>query len=112
MPGTVPPGKVTDDLVDFSDMMPTISGMTGARMPAGEVLDGVSFAPQLRGGKGTPREWTYCYYEPVPGLTSPGSFFMPLFKMAISGKYAITLLKFYLIVHDEIWKTELAKFNL
>lgn len=67
MPGTVPPGKVTDDLVDLSDMMPTVSGMTGARMPAGEVFDGVSFAPQLRGGKGTPREWVYCYYEPVPG---------------------------------------------
>jgi|TARA_Y100000310_G_scaffold345530_1_gene466052 arylsulfatase A len=67
MPGTVPPGKVTDDLVDFSDMMPTIAGMTGAKVPAGEVLDGVSFAPQLRGGKGTPREWIYIYYEPVPG---------------------------------------------
>ncbi len=67
MPGTVPPGKVSDDLVDFSDMMPTIAGMTGAQLPAGEVLDGVSFAPQLRGGKGTPREWIYCYYEPVPG---------------------------------------------
>ncbi len=67
MPGTVPPGKVTDDLVDFSDMMPTIAGMTRAEVPAGEVLDGVSFAPQLRGGKGTPREWIYLYYEPVPG---------------------------------------------
>ena len=67
MPGTVPRGKVSDDLVDFSDMMPTISGMTGASLPAGEVLDGVSFAPQLRGGKGTPREWIYCYDEPVPG---------------------------------------------
>ncbi len=67
MPGTVPPGKVSNDLVDFSDMMPTIAGMTGAQLPAGEVLDGVSFAPQLRGVKGTPREWIYCYYEPVPG---------------------------------------------
>ena len=66
MPGTVPPGKVTDNLVDFSDMMPTISGMTGARLPAGEVLDGVSFAPQLRGKKGTPREWIYSYNEAVP----------------------------------------------
>ncbi len=66
MPGTVPQGKVTDDLVDFSDMMPTIAGMTGADLPAGEVLDGVSFAPQLRGGKGTPREWIYCYSEPIP----------------------------------------------
>ena len=67
MPGTVPAGKVTDDLVDFSDMMPTISGMTGARLPAGEVLDGVTFAPQLRGEKGTPRDWIYSYNEARPG---------------------------------------------
>jgi arylsulfatase A len=67
MLGTVAPGIVSDDLVDFSDMMPTIAAMTGASLPAGEVLDGVSFAPQLRGEKGTPREWIYCYYEPVPG---------------------------------------------
>jgi len=74
MPGTVPSGKVSDDLVDFSDMMPTISDMTGAKLPAGEVLDGVSFAPQLRGGKGTPREWIYCYNEPIPGMTPPSVF--------------------------------------
>jgi arylsulfatase A len=67
MPGTVPRGKVTDDLVDFSDMMPTIAGMTGAKTPRGEVLDGVSFAPQLQGRIGTPREWIYLYHEPVPG---------------------------------------------
>ena len=71
MPGTIPPGMVSNDLVDFSDMMPTISDMTGAKLPAGEVLDGVSFAPQLLGMKGTPREWIYCYYEPVPGMTEP-----------------------------------------
>ena len=65
MPGTVPSGVVTDDLVDFSDMMPTIAGMTGARAPAAE-LDGVSFAPQLQGQKGNPREWIYCFNEPVP----------------------------------------------
>jgi len=74
MPGTIPPGKVSNDLVDFSDMMPTISGITGASLPAGEVLDGVSFAPQLRGGKGSPREWIYCYNDPVPGLTNPSIF--------------------------------------
>ena len=71
MPGTVPPGMVTDDLVDFSDMMPTIGEMTGADLPADEVLDGVSFAPQLRGMAGTPREWIFIYYEPVPGTTEP-----------------------------------------
>lgn len=67
MPGTVPAGKVTDDLVDFSDMMPTMAAMTGASLPKGDVLDGVSFAPQLHGKKGSPRESIYSYTEGVPG---------------------------------------------
>ena len=67
MPGTVPAGKVADDLVDFSDMMPTMADMTGAALPADDVLDGVSFAPQLRGGRGKPRDWIYLYNEPLPG---------------------------------------------
>ncbi len=67
IPGTVPEGKVTDDLVDFSDMMPTMAAMTGAALPKGDVLDGVSFAPQLRGKKGSPREWIYSYLEAIPG---------------------------------------------
>ena len=66
-PGTVPAGKVTDDLVDFSDMMPTMAAMTGAALPKGDVLDGVSFAPQLRGKQGSPREWIYSYLEAIPG---------------------------------------------
>lgn len=67
MPGTVPAGRVTDDLVDFSDMMPTMAGMTGAPLPSGDVIDGVSFAPQLRGRQGKPRDWIYMYNEPIPG---------------------------------------------
>ena len=63
MPGTVKAGSVSDDLVDFSDMMPTVAGFTGAELPDSGKIDGVSFAPQLKGEKGTPREWIYCYYE-------------------------------------------------
>ena len=68
MPGTIPAGEVTDDLVDFSDMMPTMAAMTGATLPKGEILDGVSFAPQLRGKEGTPRDWIYSYNDALPGL--------------------------------------------
>ena len=67
MPGKIPAGRVTDDLVDFSDMMPTMAAMTGAALPKGDVLDGVSFAPQLLGKKGVPREWLYSYVEGAPG---------------------------------------------
>lgn len=62
-PGTVPAGIVTDDLVDFSDVMPTLSEITGAELPS-VTLDGRSFWPQCRGKKGTPREWIFQYYYP------------------------------------------------
>src|SRR5262249_51214663 len=58
-PGVTPPGKVLKDLVDFSDMYPTFAEVTGATMPAGLTFDGRSFAPQLRGQAGKPREWVY-----------------------------------------------------
>ena len=67
LPGKVPTGTVTDDLVDFSDMMPTIAAMTGASLPKGAILDGVSFASRLSGRKGKPREFVYIYNEPIPG---------------------------------------------
>ena len=58
-PGRVPAGKVCDDLVDFSDVLPTLADLAGARLPSGRVIDGRSFAPQLFGKKGKPREWAY-----------------------------------------------------
>jgi len=58
-PGRVPAGKVCDDLIDFSDVMPTLADLAGARVPQDRPIDGRSFAPQLRGEKGSPREWAY-----------------------------------------------------
>ncbi len=62
-PGQVPEGVVSDDLVDFSDLLPTIADLTGADLPNVK-LDGRSFWPQCRGKKGNPREWIYQYYYP------------------------------------------------
>ena len=62
-PGTVPAGIVSDDLVDFSDMMPTIAAITGAKLPNVK-LDGQSFWPQCLGQAGNPREWIFQYYYP------------------------------------------------
>ena len=58
-PGTTPAGKVLDDLVDFSDVVPTICELTGAKPPPNVPIDGRTFAPQLRGEKGKPREWIF-----------------------------------------------------
>jgi arylsulfatase A len=62
-PGTMPAGKVCDDLVGFEDFLPTFAELAGAPLPKDKVLDGVSFAPQLRGQKGTPREWIFTQYQ-------------------------------------------------
>lgn len=61
-PGVTPAGQVCDSLVDFTDFFPTLLQATGARAPAEPKLDGQSFLPQLRGEKGEPRQWIYCWY--------------------------------------------------
>jgi len=66
-PGTLPEGAVCRDLVDFSDFLPTLADVSGAVPPEGVILDGRSFAPQLRGERGDPRDWLTCYYNPRPG---------------------------------------------
>jgi arylsulfatase A len=58
-PGVTPAGKVLPDLVDFSDFYATFAELAGAKLPADVKLDGRSFAPQLRGEKGSPREWAF-----------------------------------------------------
>ncbi len=65
-PGVVPAGRVCDDLIDFSDFLPTLAEATGA-VPPQTVLDGRSIWPQLRGERGLPRRWIFCYYNPRPG---------------------------------------------
>ena len=62
-PGLVPAGTVTDDLVDFSDFLPTFAEVGGAKLP-NVTLDGRSFWPQCLGNKGNPREWIFQYYSP------------------------------------------------
>jgi arylsulfatase A len=57
--GTMPAGRECNDLIDFSDLLPTFADLAGAKLPDGVKFDGYSFAPQLRGEKGKPREWIF-----------------------------------------------------
>ena len=52
--GTMAPGQVRNDLIDFSDLLPTFADLAGAKLPEGVKFDGRLFAPQLRGEKGNP----------------------------------------------------------
>ena len=58
-PGVTPAGKVNRDLIDFSDFFTTFAELGGGKLPDGVKLDGHSFVAQIKGQKGTPREWVY-----------------------------------------------------
>lgn len=58
-PGTTPAGKVSKDLTDFSDFFGTFAELGGAKLPEGVTIDSHSFAAQIKGETGTPRDWIY-----------------------------------------------------
>ena len=58
-PGVVEPGQVVDDLVDFSDFIPTLADLCGGAVPGGVTLDGRSFADRLTNNQPAERRWAY-----------------------------------------------------
>jgi len=65
-PGQIKPG-ICRDLIDASDFLPTLADLSGEPLPEDWFTDGVSFAPQLVGKKGTPRNSAFFWYDPRPG---------------------------------------------
>ena len=61
--GKTPKDVVSNDLVDFSDFFPTIAELGNAESPQHVKIDGKSFAPQIQGKKGQPREWAYTEWK-------------------------------------------------
>jgi len=69
-PGVMKQGRVSGDLICTTDFLPTLCEAAGIPVPAD--CDGVSFLPQLRGEKGSPRDALYAWYSPPdqsPDLT-------------------------------------------
>ncbi len=62
-PGITPSGTICDDLIDFSDFMPTLAELGLAELPKGVAIDGRSFVPQIYGEAGNPRDWIYNQFE-------------------------------------------------
>jgi len=58
-PGRIPAGRVCEDLTGLVDFLPTLAEVAGADVPSGQPIDGQSFAPQMLGERGTPREWVF-----------------------------------------------------
>lgn len=69
-PAEIPVGRVSQDLVDFSDVLPTLADAAGVDVPESLGIDGRSFVPVLRGQSGS-RQWVYCWYfrngKPIGG---------------------------------------------
>ena len=67
-PRAVPGGRVSEDLVDLTDFLPTLVEVAGARrsdvVHLEGHLDGHSLVPTLRGTGRSAREWVFCHYDP------------------------------------------------
>ena len=65
--GTTPAGRISADLVDSTDFLPTLAEAARHELPGEAATNGRSFLPQLRGEKGRPRQWLYLHHDPRPG---------------------------------------------
>ncbi len=57
--GKITPGSTVDDLVDFSDFLPTFAELSEGSLPLGVELDGASMAARLTGTGPHARKWAY-----------------------------------------------------
>jgi arylsulfatase A-like enzyme len=63
-PSLLKPQGAVDALTDFSDILPTLCELGGARIPEDYVIDGRSFAGVLTGQEGEEREWIFsCLFD-------------------------------------------------
>ncbi len=85
--GHSPQGKVLGDLVDFTDLYPTLAAAAGVKLGEDDPVDGRSFLPQLLGQPGTPRDWAFCHYQPYWNK-EPGQFARTAeFKLYRDGRF-------------------------
>ncbi len=63
-PGKTPKGKVSHDLIDSTDFLPTFAELAGAKLPEGRKLDGTSFLPQIYGKPGKTRDHIFIQLGP------------------------------------------------
>jgi len=62
--GKIAPKSVNNNLIDFTDFLPTLLDLAGNAGLESSALDGVSFYPQLFGDYSNKRNWIFCHYAP------------------------------------------------
>jgi arylsulfatase A len=55
----------TDNLVDFTDILPTIAEAVQVKVPAAWSADGISILPQINGKNGPTRNFIFSHYTPI-----------------------------------------------
>lgn len=74
-PGTIKAGSRNNNLVDFTDFLPTLLETAGYPIPDTITTDGVSFYQQLLGNEAAPtRDWVFCHYAPRWGNFEPARY--------------------------------------
>ncbi len=65
--GSIAPGQINDNLIDFTDFLPTVMEVSGKRNLNQLESDGLSFYDQLFGESKEVRDWVFCHYAPQWG---------------------------------------------
>ncbi|MFK7910805.1 MAG: sulfatase-like hydrolase/transferase [Akkermansiaceae bacterium] len=61
-PGHIKPNSICNDLIDFSDFLPTLCEIAGAPLPK-QNIHGKSFVSQLLGEQGRSRDWVHVQHS-------------------------------------------------
>ncbi len=62
--GHSPKGRINTDLIQLSDILPTLENVAGIHTPATKIVDGQSFLPAILGKPAFPLQYIYMYYKP------------------------------------------------
>lgn len=86
-PAVIKSGRVNGDLISSTDFLPTVCEAAG--LVLSQQVDGVSFLPQIKGERGTPRDSLYCWYSPrqKPDLTVCEFAFDQKYKLYRGGRF-------------------------
>lgn len=100
--GAIPAGKISNEMIDFSDFYPTLADAAGVDISQEKNLDGESFYPVFKGENRSAPDWVFLGYQPY-WAQQPGQYARTReFKLYHDGR-------FYQVSEDLDEKNNLAK---